>query len=149
VYQTVLIGNDSEGNALKQNKITQNGICNSCKVSVNAGIALLYLQQQAEEFKNLSRLIIIDINTPIMNGFEFLSELRNSKTITSANTMIIAIKDKLNMAQLDKLKIMGVHNFIEEDFCPQLLTDIVKEHFHKKIKNNSNSSQKNLQGYAA
>ena len=131
VHQVVLVDNDLDGNAHKIQKLTQIGFSNNIKVSVNAGIALLYLQQQHETLKDLTQLIILNIDTPIMNGFEFLSELKNSKTISNQNIMVAVLKNNLSELQIDKLKIMGVTNFIDEDFCPDMLSKSVKKHFIK------------------
>ncbi len=131
VHQVVLVDNDLDGNAHKIQKLTQIGFSNHVKVSVNAGIALLYLQQQHEVLRDVTQLIILNIDTPIMNGFEFLSELKNSKIISSQNLMVAVLKNNLSELQIDKLKIMGITNFIDEDFCPEMLSKSVKKHFIK------------------
>lgn len=155
VQQVVLIDNDMDGNARKLQVITNDSFSKCVKVSVNSGIALLYLQQQNEVLKNLPRLIILNVDTPIMNGFEFLSELKNSKTICTNNLTIAVLKDNLTVDQMEKLRIMGVTNFIAEDFRAEELSKIVKKQFiksfnHQQVGTPSRLDDlRGLQGYAA
>lgn len=125
VQQVVLIDNDMDGNARKQHVLNSASFSRNLKISVNAGIALLYLQQQNEILKKTVRLIILNVDTPIMNGFEFLSELKNSTTICTTNLMIAVIKDNLTGNQMEKLRNMGVTNFIDSDICVETLSTIV------------------------
>ncbi|TAH24848.1 MAG: hypothetical protein EAZ07_08645 [Cytophagales bacterium] len=137
VQQVILIDSDMEGNLRKEHKLGQVQFASNIKISVNAGIALMYLRQQNDSLEGKPRLIILNVNTPIMDGYEFLSELRNSRTICTKNLMIAVIKDGLTSQQIDKLRIMGVTNFIEDNFCPESLTNIIKHQIAKPFSQKS------------
>ncbi len=146
VHQVVLVDNDLDGNARKIQKLNQIGFSNNIKVSVNAGIALLYLQQQNELLKDFTQLLIVNVDTPIMNGFEFLSELKNSKIVSTKNIMIAILSDNLTTSQMDKLKIMGIKHFIEEDFCVETLAKSVKKYFIKSYSENITPGKASIKG---
>ena len=146
VHQVVLVDNDLDGNARKIQKLNQIGFSNNIKVSVNAGIALLYLQQQNELLKDFTQLLIVNVDTPIMNGFEFLSELKNSKIVSTKNIMIAILSDNLTTSQMDKLKIMGIKHFIEEDFCVETLAKSVKKYFIKSCSENITPGKASIKG---
>lgn len=146
VHQVVLVDNDLDGNARKIQKLNQIGFSNNIKVSVNAGIALLYLQQQNELLKDFTQLLIVNVDTPIMNGFEFLSELKNSKIVSTKNIMIAILSDNLTTSQMDKLKIMGIKHFIEEDFCMETLAKSVKKYFIKSYSENITPGKASIKG---
>ena len=139
VKQVVLIDNDTDGNARKQQVLNNHRFSHNLRTCVNAGIALLYLQQQNEHLKSTPRLIILNIDTPIMNGFEFLSELKNSTSICTTNLMIAVIKDNLTGSQIDKLRNMGINHFIDSDICVETLSKIVSKQIKQPFANNSSA----------
>ena len=144
VNQILLVDNQVTSNLLSDTKIKKSGIAYKVKIALNGGHALLYLEQIQDKLIDSKLVIILNMDTPIMNGYEFINSYRACKNLCRENILLIVINDNLSEERMNMVKNLGVSNFIKRDFDTQILNGIIRNHFAKapasvKIKNKMNN----------
>lgn len=72
----MLIDDDGIFNMLNKKVITESGLAEEIVVHTSAEDALRSLDTDLAEGKSLPHVLFLDIRMPLMDGFEFLEELR-------------------------------------------------------------------------
>jgi CheY-like chemotaxis protein len=131
VNQILLVDNLVTSNSEIDNKVKKHKLANSVKITLNGGHALLYLEQIQERLLDNNMVILLNMNTPIVNGYEFINLLSACKTVSKENILLIVFTDNLNDDDMDTIKSMGINHFTSKDFQPETLKEMIKKHFHK------------------
>ncbi|MEQ8810141.1 MAG: response regulator [Imperialibacter sp.] len=79
----------------------------------NGKEALDYLKNEGLS-KRKSNLILLDIRMPVMNGFEFLEEIRNSNLKTKDSMRVVMLSSSDNPRDLEKAKSFEVLGYINK-----------------------------------
>ncbi|WP_395043033.1 response regulator [Flavobacterium sp.] len=74
------------------------------------------------------QLIFLDLNMPVMNGWEFLDEFSNNGYIKSfANTKVIVLSSTIDPSDVDKSKLYPmVINFLSKPITKEMLQSIIE-----------------------
>jgi two-component system, chemotaxis family, chemotaxis protein CheY len=75
-------------------------------------------------------LVLLDINMPVMNGEEFLTQLRADTTLSK--TLVIVVSTESSQPRIKRLKEMGA-GFIHKPFRPEELVNAVNELMSGKV----------------
>ncbi len=70
-------------------------------------------------------LVLLDINMPVMDGEQFVRELRRRPDV--AQTPIIVVSTESNAERLQRLKDMGVTEFLRKPFQPEDLCRLISK----------------------
>lgn len=104
------------------------GVCDSIDVAINGKEGLEYLRKCDDT--NCTGLILLDINIPVMNGFEFLDayekEFPNGKTL-----ILMMLTTSLQNSDYTKAKSYPeVSQYIAKPLSPVKLKTILNEAFN-------------------
>jgi len=94
----LLVDDDEPTNFLNQMVIEELGIAEQTRIAQNGMEALAYLKKTGvgdDDFP-LPDLILLDINMPAMNGWEFLESYTNLPAHQKANVVIVMLTTSLN-----------------------------------------------------
>jgi len=69
-------------------------------------------------------LVLLDINMPVMDGEEFLSQVRADPVLRT--TMVIVVSTESSQPRITRLKLMGA-GFIHKPFRPEQLVAAVND----------------------
>ncbi len=69
-------------------------------------------------------LVLLDINMPVMDGEEFLSQVRADPALCA--TMVIVVSTESSQPRIARLKAMGA-GFIHKPFRPEQLVEAVND----------------------
>ncbi|MEI7896237.1 MAG: response regulator [bacterium] len=132
----VLLVEDNESyNFIHRRYVEKAGITDHIEIAENGKEALDFLKtkwtaQQKEKDFCRTMLIFLDINMPIMNGWEFLEEYMKLENIKKENITIIMLTTSTSSADMAKtLKILGSGCFLTKPLSLEMLDQVMQEHF--------------------
>lgn len=101
--------------------------CEEIIVFNNGEEALEGLQKISDLGNKLPEVIFLDINMPIMNGWEFLDEVIKLPTNNFEKTLIYIMSSSVDPRDLEKVKKYNiVSNYILKPITPNDLEDVLK-----------------------
>ena len=112
----LLVDDDDTSNLLTTMVISEMNITEGVDVALNGEEALNYIiencqQVPADEQKKCPSLILLDINMPIMDGFEFLEAYK--KRFDPTNKIpVVMLSSSSNSKDFDKAKSYNVKGYI-------------------------------------
>jgi CheY-like chemotaxis protein len=121
--RVLLIDDDDVDNYLHKSILEETKIASQISICRNGQEALTYIEQtlhQEKESRSNAELILLDINMPIMSGFEFLNALRELD-INHYYTVILSSSD--NIIDVQEAANYEVVYYI----CKPLTVDKVKK----------------------
>nr|WP_321268350.1 response regulator [uncultured Sulfurimonas sp.] len=113
----VIFIDDSE-TALASTRMVTNSMPIEVKQYIQAQDALAEIQAGMTP-----DLIITDLNMPVMNGFEFLEELRKNASTSRTPCLMLTTETKAELKQ--KGKALGLTGWIVKPFNPQQLKQAI------------------------
>lgn len=102
--------------------------CKNVMVFENGEDALKYLAPIMKDSNALPDVILLDINMPIMNGWEFLDEFTKIKTEESKKVTIYMVSSSIMAEDLERAKkYESVTDYIVKPISADLLKGIMME----------------------
>ena len=132
----VLLVDDNESdNFLHKRVIEKSGITDHIEIVLNGKEAIERLTAKVKLGKAAGTyrqpdLIFLDINMPVMDGWEFLEEYRKLEDAQKGKVILIMLTTSLNPADISKAKkTLGTGYFKYKPLTLELLNEIMKQHF--------------------
>ncbi len=139
----MLIDDDIPTNYLSELVIMQSDSCEKVQSFINAENALDFLQDNIQT-KELPDLILLDINMPGMNGWEFLEVYKNIKFLEENTPIICMITTSLNPDDERKAsKIEVLSGFFLKPFSLEILQGI-QDSLRAKFLNQYKGNNQNI-----
>jgi len=104
----LLVDDDYISNFIADHLLSKHKICKSITIARNGDEALKYLQDKNNPFPEL---ILLDINMPVMDGFEFIGAFQRYN-MDRNKTKIVIYTTSYNKEDFDMLHEIGFHDFI-------------------------------------
>jgi CheY-like chemotaxis protein len=124
----LLVDDDSTSNFLTQMILEDLQVTDSIIVKKNGQEALDYINETCmRNGESCPELIFLDINMPIMDGFELLDEMQRLKELKSdgSHTTVVLLTTSNNPKDIEKARTYQITHYIEkpltEDSIKQLL----------------------------
>lgn len=126
----LLVDDDPDDNFLHRMIIEGSGYCEQVQVAENGQLALSYLTNPAAPDYCRPDVILLDINMPGMNGFEFLAEYEKLDAAYQAQVVLMMLTTSLNPDDERRANKYGVvDGYKSKPLTRRMLDDIVKYHF--------------------
>lgn len=129
----MLIDDDAIHNFINERVIRLSGFADQILIHESASAALEYLKNveiTPDPAKLLPELIFLDINMPLMDGFQFLQSLRSQSSLLQ-KLRIIILTASLNPADKERCE---EYSQVTDYLCKPLTSEILEE-----LKQNGNS----------
>lgn len=109
----LLIDDDAPTNMLNSILINKLNCCKEVVAKQRADLALEYLRELGESGVKAPNLILLDINMPGMNGWEFLEEYEKLSEELKAQAIVVMLTTSLNPDDKRKSKNLSSLNSFE------------------------------------
>ncbi len=120
----LLVDDDDAVNFIHNRVIQKYGCCNHVAIAHNGQEAIDFLTTKIDGKYPQPDLIFLDINMPIMNGWEFLEEYEKLEHEKKGREIIVMLTTSLNPA--DKEKAENIANIYDFQPKPLSLEDLNK-----------------------
>lgn len=124
--KVLLVDDDSINNFLSEEIISGANITEEVVLLTDGQQALSYLNSlktnESEPIQKL--LILLDLNMPVMDGFEFLEEFKPEEL--KADFQIVILTSSDNQRDIEKIKAYDIKNFISKPITEEKLLEILK-----------------------
>jgi response regulator RpfG family c-di-GMP phosphodiesterase len=145
INRLLLVDCDAKTNSLNERKIIDSGLVDQLKVTLNGGHALLYLNEISHRTFDSKTVVVLNMNTPIADGFDFLEGYKFSHDIHKENVLIVVMEDNINKEVQEKVKKYGVNCFINSAICLETLNEHINSYFKKNSDAKSQGPQESAE----
>jgi response regulator of citrate/malate metabolism len=117
----LLIDDDSITNFINERLIKRLNVANEVKITMNGEEGINYIEKISEKGELCPELILLDINMPVMNGFEFIRAFEHLNIKNKDKVKIIILTTSKNMKDVETLKSLGNFEFINKPLTEEKL----------------------------
>lgn len=113
LQRILLIDDDYINNIISEEVIRKMNIAKEIHISTNGQEAIEYIENYClpENIPACTQLILLDLNMPVMNGYEFLDKLYSYKDAGKVNIIILTTSgDSRDIEKAGKYEISGYIN---------------------------------------
>ncbi len=130
----LLVDDDQATNFINTMLIEDMGIAKELLIALNGQEALEIISKRCLG-GTCPDLILLDINMPVMNGFEFLEAYKNLGFAGSKSVVIVMLTTSLNTNDLAKVPGTNTSRFLNKPLTEEALNDILQTHFAQHLPN--------------
>lgn len=123
----MLVDDDQINNFINKRIINKLNITNEVKVALNGEEALEHIERFCNQNGDCPELIFLDINMPVMNGFEFLNEFKNLNLKNKDEVKIIVLTTSSNPGDLQKLKEHSIKGFLNKPLTEKKILEAIDQ----------------------
>lgn len=121
----LLVDDDEIQNFIHQRIIRKYVSENRIFVATNGQEALKMLHELIENKSNLNRgIIFLDINMPIMNGFQFLELYQNKFLDLFYNTILYPLSSSDDIKDIIQMNELGIESYIVKPLTHEFATSL-------------------------
>jgi CheY-like chemotaxis protein len=120
----VIIDDDDISNYLLVRLLRRLNVCEDVKLLKNGKEGLTFISQNILKQPSLPHLIFLDINMPVMNGFEFIENL-HKMNIDNDKIKIITISNHMNESSKAQLRALNFKHSLIKPLKAAEITDIL------------------------
>lgn len=130
----LLVDDNAADNVFHKIIVTESGICNYLRIAIDGLKGLEYIENSAkpgnENEYPKPDLILLDINMPRMNGFEFLEKYQILDEKVKSGTVIAILTTSTNPVDQFRTEIYKcVVEFLNKPLTTEVVTKIAEKYF--------------------
>lgn len=128
---SILIVDDNESDIFVNKTIIQSlNIVREIFISTNGMNALELIEKRYYTNQSLPSLILLDINMPRWNGFEFIQELIKSDLLAVKKIPVVLLTSSESIKDIALARSMGVFSFVTKPLTEGKLLNIIDKLLH-------------------
>ena len=127
----LLVDDDDVTNFVNESVIQDAGVAEEIMTAHNGREALEAIQGGVSE-DNCPNLIFLDINMPVMNGFEFLEAYQQLEEERRQSIIVIMLTSSLSSVDIETAQESGAADFMSKPLTTDKLEEVVKKYFENR-----------------
>ena len=128
----LLVDDDPITNFANQLLLEDLAVAEQVLVAHNGREALQRIRQQGEG-GTCPELILLDINMPVMNGFEFLEAYEGFSIACKESVVILMLTTSMNPGDVERLKQVHIQGFLNKPLTEDMVRDLLRKHFNRQL----------------
>ena len=108
----LLVDDDNICNFLSSKTLQRMGFVNDIHTALNGKEALKLFNDYYQGARSLPDIILLDLSTPVMDGFEFLEAFRRLKIPDKENVKIIIVTSSNDPKDVAKAQSLGIKQYL-------------------------------------
>ena len=133
IHSVLLIDDSIPINYFHKIIVEKSGVAMSCTAVNNGQEALEYLQSKQDTQERLPELIFVDINMPVINGWDFLEKFRANHKSILKEVVTVMLTTSINPDDKEKSKRLNVPNYFPKPLTVKVLEDLYDSYFNHRI----------------
>ena len=131
----LLVDDDPDCNFLHRRLLRKSACSERVVVTQDADDAIAFITEAAEEEPGrLPELVLLDINMPGMNGWEFLDEFEKLPESIRSNIKVIILTSSLNPDDKNRADANpSVAGMYDKLLTREIIREILKDHFGERF----------------
>lgn len=126
----LLVDDDPVTNFINERLIKKLNITTKVAVALNGLEGLEYLRSNCNGDKSsCPELILLDINMPVMDGFEFLEKFKELKIDCKDIIIVAMLTTSSNLNDIKKVESLGEKSYLNKPLTKENLEDLLKKYF--------------------
>ena len=125
----LLIDDDSINNFINERLLKKLQIAEQVKVVLNGEEALKYIKARASEGTSCPELILLDINMPVMDGFEFMENYKNLNLSFVSKPVVILLTTSKNTIDLQRASDVNISGYLNKPLTNDKVKEVLLKHF--------------------
>jgi CheY-like chemotaxis protein len=125
----LLVDDDMIANHLHEQLIKKHNIANQVFIKTNGKEAYDFIKHRYHKGKSLPSLIILDIDMPVKNGFEFLAELLNSNLLAVKNIPLAVLTNSTHPEDIEKIHALGNFVYVTKPLTKEKMLEMIEKTF--------------------
>lgn len=122
-----LVDDDDIFQLITQRVIQQTNLVDSIKIFSNGLDAMIFLKSVAQNAAQLPEIILLDLNMPVMDGWEFLEEFTLLKPRLEKKITIYVVSSSIAPSDIERAEAINeVTDYIIKPITTEKLLDMLK-----------------------
>lgn len=132
----LLVDDDNASNFINQLLIKKAALTDELCIARNGKEAIELIREKClgpdGDLSRMPQLILLDINMPVMDGFEFLQAFEELDCASKESTLIAVLTTSLNPRDRERVKAAGIRHFLNKPLTKQVLEELLQDHFGQR-----------------
>jgi CheY-like chemotaxis protein len=128
--KSVLLVDDNYIDTLINERILASlGLVKQFHKAINGEQALRIIKDYKDGTEVVPDIILLDLNMPVMNGFEFIQEFQEMEFAHKEKILIVIVTSSGSMIDIEKAKNMGIKHYLTKPLTAESIKTIIHEEF--------------------
>ncbi|AHM58476.1 response regulator receiver [Flammeovirgaceae bacterium 311] len=133
ISSVLLVDDDAAANFINQLLLKDVVASGNLQVVQNGEEALQLINTCIEEKRALPELILLDLNMPVMDGFEFLEAYQELDLQEQQKPVIAVLTTSMNPKDVNRINELGIVDFINKPLSPKSIHQLIEKRFAERL----------------
>lgn len=127
---TLLVDDDPTTNYLNRKLLEKLDVTEQVMVALNGQEALAVLAAECTEASlTCPALVLLDVNMPLMNGFEFLDAYQQLPLARRQAIVVVMLTTSVHPRDMQRLETLNVAGFLSKPLNPAKVQEVLQTYF--------------------
>lgn len=125
----LVVDDDSIANFLIERIVQSTGLARNISKALNGREALEVIKSKHDKLDSFPDVILLDLNMPLMNGFEFIKAYRELKIEGADEILIILVTSSNDPSDIQQAKDLGIKYYLTKPLSADAIKGIFRTEF--------------------